>query len=77
MQHTVETIIRKLKLNAHIPPPEILMVLKDMLKRIEILEKELTSEKTRTKEPKSNRQESNNVPKRKISSDSVSDRTKN
>ena len=77
MQHTVETIIRKLKLNAHIHPPEILMVLKDILQRIEILEKELTSEKTRTKEPKSNRQESNNVPKRKVSSDSVSDRTKN
>ena len=71
MQHTVSTIYRKLRLNAQIHPPEILMVLKDIIDRLEKLEEEVTSEKTRTEKPKPNRRKSSEVSKGEIPSDSL------
>ena len=38
MQHNVDTIIRKIKMNANLIPSEIILLLRDMLGRLESLE---------------------------------------
>lgn len=38
MQHNVDTIIRKIKMNAQIIPAEIILLIRDMLVRLEKLE---------------------------------------
>ena len=75
MQHTVSTIYRKLRLNAQIHPPEILMVLKDIIDRLEKLEEEAASEKTRTEKPKPNRRKSSDLSKGEVSPNSLQDRS--
>ena len=71
MQHTVQTIQRKLNLNAQISPSEVLIVLKDIINRLDALEKEMTSEETRTETPKPHRRKSRKVSEGEIPSDSL------
>jgi len=72
MQHNIETVTRKLKMNSTVHPPEVLMLLKDLYTKVEKLEKRLADAETRAEEPKPTRQKSNNISKRKISTDSIS-----
>ena len=71
MQHTVQTIQRKLHLNAQISPSEVLIVLKDIICRLDTLEKEMTSEETRTETPRPHRRKSSKVSKGEVSPDSL------
>ncbi len=68
--HSIDTIYRKIALNANILPPEILLVVKDMHRRISDLEEKL-NEKTGAKESSTSRRKPNKVSEGEVSSDSV------
>jgi len=71
MLHNIETIYRKLRMNAQVLPPEILILIKDLDKRIEALEEGLKNEETRTKKSSTGRRKLSSVSKREVSSDSL------
>jgi len=71
MLHNTETIYRKLRMNAQVLPPEILILIKDLDKRIEALEEGLKNEETRTKKSSTGRRKLSSVSKREVSSDSL------
>lgn len=58
-------------MNAQVLPPEILILIKDLDKRIEALEEGLKNEETRTKKSSTGRRKLSSVSKREVSSDSL------
>lgn len=66
MQHNLQTVYRKMRMNANIVPAEMVMVLKDFDKRLVELE---GNKSNGTKEPVVNRRKSNKVPKEEVSTD--------
>lgn len=69
--HSSETIYRKLRMNANVLPPEILILIKDLDTRITSLEERLNSEQFTTEKPKPNRRKSSKVSQGEIPSDGL------
>lgn len=66
MQHNLETIYRKMSLNARVLPTEYAMVVKDMDKRLTQLE---GKDSNGTKEPVADRRKPSKVSKKKVPTD--------
>ena len=66
MQHNLETIYRKMRMNSKVLPSEYAMVLKDMDQRMLKLE---GRDSNGTKEPVVDRQKPSKVSKKKVSTD--------
>ena len=65
--HSLNNIERKIKMNASVTPAEMLLVIRDLLLKIDSLQERLNGLKTPTK----TRRGSSSVSKREVSSDSV------
>ncbi len=65
--HSLNNIERKIKMNASVTPAEMLLVIRDLLLKIDSLQERLNGLETPTK----TRRGSSSVSKREVSSDSV------
>tara|TARA_R110000824_G_scaffold95455_2_gene229554 strand:- start:163 stop:393 length:231 start_codon:yes stop_codon:yes gene_type:complete len=71
MMHNTDTIYRKLRMNASVLPPEILLLIKDLDQRLEALEEGTNNEEARTEKPSSSRPKSSNISEGKVSPDNL------
>ena len=65
--HNLETIYRKMRMNAHVLDAEITIVVKDLDQRLSAVEEKL-DETTRLEKPKSTRRRSSTVSEEEVSS---------
>ncbi len=66
--HDLQTIQRKISMNASVTPAEMLLLMRDMVQRMEYIEEKLSGLETITKTGR----DSSTVSKRKVSSSKVS-----
>jgi hypothetical protein len=67
-QHSLQTIQRKIAMNASVTPAEMLLLMRDVILKLKLIEEKLSGLETTT----NTRQSSGTVSKRKVSSSKVS-----
>jgi len=65
--HNTDTIYRKLRMNASVLPPEILLLIRNLDERLTTMEKMLNEEETRTEELSPNRRKSDKLSEGEVS----------
>lgn len=65
--HDTDTIYRKLRMNATVLPPEILLLIRNLDERVTVLEEMLNEKETRKEKPNPNRRKSNRLPEGEVS----------
>ena len=65
--HDTDTIYRKLRMNATVLPPEILLLIRNLDERVTVLEEMLNEKETRTEKPSPNRRKSSKLPEGEVS----------
>jgi hypothetical protein len=69
--HNTDTIYRKLRMNATVLPPEILLLIRNLDERVTVLEEMLNEKETRTEKPKPHRRKSGKISEGEVSPTSL------